>query len=539
MAVERAEASPGQLLGVEEQLRRFESLTDIGLAYLDPDDLLVELLDRVRDLLQVDTATVLMLEESGSHLVATVARGIEDEVGQGVRIPFGQGFAGRIAKDKRPLTIESIGHGDLLSPALRNEGIRSLLGVPLIGHGVVIGVLHVGTLEQRAFVDEDINLLQTVGDRMALAIQASSMVAERSAVTALQRSLLPTQLPLVPGLSAAARYVPAAKRSIGGDWYDLFTLPNGQVCVVIGDVVGHGLRAAVVMGRLRSALRAYAFDGASPGDVLARLHRKLQHFEPGEMATVLLATFDPSLEHVEISSAGHLPALLAAPGAASAQVDISPDPPLGVAPDVTRRTATIKVPSGGVMCLYTDGLVERRGVPLDDCLARLCAAVVADEPEAICASAMSALIGNELPTDDIAMIAVRRDAPGTHNAVVVPADPSSLAQIRFAMRRWLIGAGVPAEDVNDLLVAVGEAAANSVEHAYGALRGTIEVRLDLDSNEAVAMVRDKGKWRPPRGDNRGRGMLLMERCSDDVQIASSASGTEVTIRRRLSASNQP
>lgn len=525
------------MLNLEDRLQRFESLTDAAIAYLDTKDLLVELLDWVRDILRVDTALVLTLDESSSYLVASVARGIEEEVRQGVRIQVGEGFAGRIAAERRPLIVERLDRDEAINPALRDKGIRSLLGVPLIGHDVVIGVIHVGTFEPRAFSDEDVDLLQRIGDRIALAIHATSTIAERSAVTALQRSLVPSRLPTIPGLSAAGRYIPGEGRSVGGDWYDLFTLPNGQVCIAIGDVVGHGLRAAVVMGRLRSKLRAYAFDDAAPGDVLVRLHRTLQYFEPDEMATVLLATFDPTLERVELSSAGHLPPVLAVPGRAGVQLEIPPDPPLGAPPEMPRRTTAIEMPPGGLLCFYTDGLVERRDAPIDARLGQLRQTVAADDPERVCTSVISSLVGGAQPTDDdIAIVALRRDPPREHNGLVVPAEPSSLLQIRLAMRRWLTAAAVVDDDVSDLVLAVNEAATNAVEHAYGATSGTVEVSLELKPGEALATVRDTGQWRAPRGENGGRGLVLMERCSDEMKIARRRGGTEVTLRRRLQPS---
>ena len=134
-----------------DRLRRLETVTDAGLAQLDVDELLDELLDRVRELLAVDTAAVLLLNPSGRYLVATAARGIEEEVRQGVRIPLGKGFAGRIAAEKRPVILEQVDHTNVLNPLLREKGIRSLLGVPLLVGGTVLGVLHVGTLTPRPF----------------------------------------------------------------------------------------------------------------------------------------------------------------------------------------------------------------------------------------------------------------------------------------------------------------------------------------------------------------------------------------------------
>ncbi|HZA17271.1 MAG TPA: GAF domain-containing protein, partial [Pseudonocardiaceae bacterium] len=240
----------------DSQLRRIESVTDAALAHLDVEDLLGELLDRVRELLAVDTAAVLLLDSSGQQLVVTAARGIEAAVRQGVHVPVGKGFAGRIAAEKQPVIIEKVDHTNVLNPILRERGLYSLLGVPLLISGTVTGVLHVGTLTPRRFTDNDVKLLQIVADRVAFATQSRRAEVERTAAAVLQRSLLPAQLPVVPGLELAARYVPAESGGVGGDWYDVFTLPSGWLCLVIGDVVGRGLGAADVMGRLRSALRA-------------------------------------------------------------------------------------------------------------------------------------------------------------------------------------------------------------------------------------------------------------------------------------------
>ena len=137
--------------------------------------------------------------------------------------------------------------------------------------------------------------------------------ADRLAATALQRSLVPTALPAVAGAEMAARYIPGSG-GVGGDWYDVFTLPTGELCVVIGDVAGSGLPAAVIMGRMRSALRAYALETRDPAEVLDRLDRKMQHFEPDAMATVLYAVIDPGLDRMDICLAGHFPPVIAYPG---------------------------------------------------------------------------------------------------------------------------------------------------------------------------------------------------------------------------------
>jgi serine phosphatase RsbU (regulator of sigma subunit)/anti-sigma regulatory factor (Ser/Thr protein kinase) len=521
--------------GARDRLRRIEAVTDAALAHLEMEELLAELLDRVRELLGADTAAVLLLDPASRELVATAARGIEEEVRQGVRIPLGKGFAGKIAAEKRAVFVEQVDHSNVLNPILREKGIRSLLGVPLLVGGTVLGVLHVGTLSPRLFEQQDVDLLQLVADRVALAVQVRTSQAERVAATALQRSLMPTALPDVPGFEFAARYVPGGEGGVGGDWYDVFNLPSGALCIVVGDVVGRGLPAAVGMGRLRSALRAYALESEEPAELLHRMDRQVRHFEPEIMATVLCAVVGPDGNQLRMSTAGHPPPVVSASADLPAAVlELPADLPLGVAERPRRSTAMV-LPPGATMCLYTDGLIERRGQSLAVGLDRLRRAVFAGPADAVCAAVMSALVGNDPSTDDIALLVVRRpDSAGTDPLHVrMPAVPSSLKPIRAAVRHWLARLPAGRADTADVLAAVGEACANAVEHAYGAGGGEVSLRLMSEPPGVVAVVDDTGHWRAPRGQFRGRGITLMQALADEVRIDRTEGGTRVVIRRTL------
>lgn len=403
-------AGNGAGTDAEARLRDLQSITDAALSRLDDHDFLPALLDRAKDILRADTAAVLLLDSPTGQLVAAAAAGLEEEVRQGVRIPVGHGFAGRVAATGKPVILDHVGHTTVLNPILMDKGIRSMLGVPLIADGRVIGVLHVGSLTPRRFTGDDASLLQLAADRAALAVRSVRSADDRIAAEALQRSLLPSAPPTVPGVQIAARYVPGSG-AVGGDWYDVFVLPSGQLALVIGDVAGSGLPAAIVMGRMRSALRAYALETADPAEVLARLDRKMEHFEPGALATVLYAILDPALDRAYVCSAGHLAPVIAVPGERGAVVEISPGLMIGVDTRTRRRVTTVKIALGAVMCLYTDGLVERRDFPLDEGLARLCGAVAAQAPEQVCASVMGALVGSAAARDDIALVVLRRLAP--------------------------------------------------------------------------------------------------------------------------------
>jgi len=165
-----------------ERVRRLQSVTDAALAHLRLDELLAALLDRTRQILEVDTCAILLLDEETNELVARAALGIEEEVEQGVRVPVGGGFAGRIAAEKRPVILDDVDHAHVLNPILREKGIKSMLGVPLVVEGEVRGVLHVGSLHLRDFRKDDIELLQLVADRAALAIEHARLFeAERAA----------------------------------------------------------------------------------------------------------------------------------------------------------------------------------------------------------------------------------------------------------------------------------------------------------------------------------------------------------------------
>ena len=416
---------PGRQSGARttsaDRLRDIEAVTDAALSRLDEQALLDALLERVKKTLQADTAVVLLLDESSSRLVATAANGLGEEVVQGTRVPLGTGFAGRVAAKREPVILTEVSPTTVSNPLLVERGIQSLLGVPLLVGGKVIGVMHVGSLSGRRFTREDTELLQLAADRAALALHSLMTQDDALAAAAMHRSLLPAALPEVPGIELAARYV-TGSGNVGGDWYDVFILPNGKLGIVVGDVAGSGLKAAVIMGRMRSALRAYVLEVEDPAVALSRLDRKIQYFEPNAMATVLYGLLDPESGEFTLSSAGHLPPVIAAPGErASASLTLHPDPPIGAADDPPRTTTVTTVPPGALLCCYTDGLVERRDRIIDEGVDSVIAtldrqlescATRAGRPvplaEDACAAVMSALIGHAQATDDVALLIAYR-----------------------------------------------------------------------------------------------------------------------------------
>jgi serine phosphatase RsbU (regulator of sigma subunit)/anti-sigma regulatory factor (Ser/Thr protein kinase) len=532
-----AGVAPARAPGLE-QLGHLYRLGDPSLSELPLDPLLDELLTRAVDILGVDTAAILLLDPATRELVARAARGIEEEVEQGVRIPLGRGFAGRIAATRTPIFIADVDHAEILNPILREKGIRSLLGVPLVSQGELIGVLHVGTLTPRTFTHDDAIVLQLAAARAAPALERArlfdALEREHDAAVGLQRSLLPHRLPAIVGAPVAARYLPA-RDDVGGDWYDVMTLNRGLIGLAIGDVSGHGIRAAAMMGEIRAALRAYAYDGHGPSDVLQRLDRLIGATRERGIATAAYAVFDPETGHLTYSLAGHPPPLVISADDEARLLPGEPAaPPLGSMPYAGYGDHHTVLSGGDILLMYTDGLVERRGERLREGLARLVvAARGADSPDGACDQVARLMLPVDGAADDVAMVALQNEQVPERLSLQFPAQPAILSEVRRALRRWLHEIGAGAEDVGTLTLAAGEACANAIEHAYAPTPAAFGLETEAVDGLVTVIVRDTGSWRRPRGTNRGRGLTIMEAAVDEFDVRRTGEGTEVVLRRRL------
>ena len=228
-----------------------------------------DMVEDVRAAMDSDTATLLLLDETGAVLLPAASSGLGRRWRGATHVRIGTGFAGRVAALGRPVLLDRVDESSVLNPVLRESGVRRLLGVPVFGPQGLLGVLHVGSLGKRAFDADDTATMEQLASRIGQRLADLSKDDAHLAALTLQRSLLPAAPPPIEGLDVAVRYLPA-EGDLGGDWYDIFVLPGGTVGLVMGDVEGHGLRSAVVMGRLRSALRAYALEHADPAEVLSR-----------------------------------------------------------------------------------------------------------------------------------------------------------------------------------------------------------------------------------------------------------------------------
>ncbi|WP_121750681.1 PP2C family protein-serine/threonine phosphatase [Streptomyces sp. E2N166] len=252
---------------------------------------------------------------------------------------------------------------------------RPLLCIPLPTRQAPLGVVTLSPPGERWDPDDAVMVIELTR-RASIAIDhAQRYQHNRDIAETLQRALL-TELPAPPGLGLAARYLPATHGlNIGGDWYDAFRQPDGGVIAVVGDVTGHGLRAAVMMSQLRTALRAYAVDGGSPGRLLTRLHTFLHHLQPDLFATAVIARFHPDDPTMTWAAAGHPPPVLRTPDGRVQTLDAKPGAMLGIPLKQEIADHTVRMAPGSTLALYTDGLVERRARGIDPGIARLAEAL--------------------------------------------------------------------------------------------------------------------------------------------------------------------
>ncbi|MFJ1707657.1 SpoIIE family protein phosphatase [Kitasatospora sp. NPDC088346] len=398
---------------------------------------------------------------------------------------------------------------------------HSAIVAPLrVGGGTVLGLAEFRRAPgSDPFDADDLLLAEELAARAAVSIDnARRFTREHGTAAALQRSLLPRTVPEPTGLDVAHRYLPASA-GVGGDWFDLIPLPGLRTALVVGDVVGHGINAAVAMGRLRTAIRTYASLDLPPDEVLGRLDELVAQTdeECGTFeitgSTCAYAVYDPVSGICTLARAGHLGPALVHPDGTVEYPDAALAPPLGVGGHPF-ETTELKLAEGSRLVLFTDGLVETRGNDLDHGLERLRAALGDDglrSPEDTCDAVIDAMRSPH-PADDVALLVARtgRLAPDQVAEWDVPADPAAVAPVRNACARRLAEWGLDELGFTTELI-LGELITNALR--YG--RSPVRVRLLRDTS-LVCEVSDGSSTAPhlrwaATTDEGGRGIFLVAR----------------------------
>ena len=427
--------------GMELQAaREAEALTARRLAALARVALQVSCAQTVEELIRVVTegglaalgahggAVAVPVDEH--HVRLVMSEGLHPAAGGGDGVlPWDAPYPGCLAaRTGAVVQLPDRAATEAFAPAMRDvvasTGAEAWVAVPLLSGGRRLGSLSVAWLQPRTFADDELDLLEAFAAQCAQALdrirtresEQAAHAAVEGMAEALQRSLL-TEPPEPDHLEIAVRYVPAASLAqVGGDWYDAFLLQDGRTALVIGDVTGHDRHAAAAMAQVRNVLRGIAHCRPErPAGVLSALDRAILDLDVGTLATAVLATVEQGAEDahrgvrvLRWSNAGHPPPLVLQPDGAVCVLEREPDLLLGVDPAVERADHEVELPPGATVLFYTDGLIERRGVPLDEGLAWLsgvvagCAGVPLTE---LCDRLLAELAG--AVEDDVALLALR------------------------------------------------------------------------------------------------------------------------------------
>ncbi|MDP9416792.1 MAG: serine/threonine-protein phosphatase, partial [Actinomycetota bacterium] len=391
----------------------------------------------------------------------------------------------------------------------------SAVAAPLVARGTVLGVATFTRIRgSRPFDEQDVALAAEIAARAAIAIDNARLYAREKAVAvALQRSLLPQERPRLTAVDVAHRYLPGSVvTEVGGDWFDVIPLSCGRVALVIGDVMGRGVRAAAAMGQLRTAVRTLAVLDPMPDDALTHLDDLAQSLDQVQLATCIYAVYDPATRRLRYASAGHLPPAVVTPDGTATYLPLPSGAPLGVG-GVPFENAVIPLPDGSRIALYTDGLVESREEDLDEGLLALQGVLGGQDEdlELICDRTLDQLGRADAHHDDVALLVARvHGLPGERMARwMVPSDLSAVARARDHTASTLSQWGLEALcDTATLLVS--ETVTNAIRYA----RDPIELRILL-LDDALAVAVHDSDTRLPRlrrareDDEGGRGLHLV------------------------------
>ncbi len=413
------------------------------------------------------------------------------------------------------------GRGDVVEAT----GKQAWAFLPLTVSGRALGSLTVSFDDPRDFPPDERSLLVSVSGLLAQTLaRARLRDSERTLAAELQQQLLPRALPRPTGLVATARYLAATDgMGVGGDWYDVLELPGDRVALVIGDVQGHTMQAAAVMGQLRNALRAYAAEGHEPGAVMSRTNRLMAELDPGVFATCAIVMVDLRSSRTQLVLAGHPPPVRRTADGVAGPLDAPVGPPLGVVNDQEYEVGTVRLGRGDTLVLFTDGLVEDSARSFDEGLASVLATLCASETGDLESLADRLLAGSVDPdhrSDDVALLVVRHDGlpesalPAHARTWIDREDPRAARAARE-----FIGAHVSEPALADLretaVLLVSEVVTNALRHTDG----RVDLELWRFADRVRVEVSDETSRNPVPAvsallDESGRGVPLMDALSD-------------------------
>lgn len=386
-------------------------------------------------------------------------------------------------------------------------------------------------------IEERLTLAETTA-RIALWLGFARRVDHARALAEhLQRALLPQRLPIADNLRFDAAYRPATQDAIvGGDWYDGFTLPDGRIAFAIGDVAGHGLPAAVVMGEVRQAVRAAAIGAESPAAVLERANAIVNLRDEPTVVTAVFGILDPATLTFTYACAGHPSPLLALDRTASCLLP-GGGIPLGVAERVNSHDWTFTLPPGALLLLYTDGALEydRKIIEGEARLLATACEIVEERAARPAERLLEKVFADGTNVDDVAVLALQAvDRTPAELSLTASAVPLAVPLLRRAVRDFGARIGLSSGDTHALELCVGELAGNAVLHAYEDDAGELRVEVRREGDDVVISVDDWGRWRRHSlREHGGRGLKLLRGLFDRLDIETEHRHTRVLARKRI------
>lgn len=422
-----------------------------------------------------------------------------------------------------------------LADVLREHGFETVVACPLRGRGDISGSFIIASRGKSAFNGATQKLANVLALQVSNALE-QALLFERTYRVAdrLQRALLPDVLPVVPGAKLHWAYRPATDESeVGGDWYDAFALADGRYALSIGDVAGHGLEAATVMGEVRQALRTAAVGEQSPAAVLEHMNRVINLRQGIGMVTAMFAYYVPESRELTYAVAGHPPPILTIADGFSGVLP-GGGLPLGVDSAIGATDWTFTLPTRSCIVLYTDGMTEysRDALAGEQQLVSASARSFELDPENPAIALQERVFNAAVNRDDAAILTLSCTEGSTLASMRFSAIPLAAPVIRALLHRFCDEISLTPAQRFSIITAVGEAIANAVEHAYRGdpAPGYVYVRAHTDDENITIEVEDHGRWRPfQRREERGRGIVLMHELMDRVRITSSQERTIITL----------
>ncbi len=527
-----------------DRMGRLHSLTAALAVSLVPADVAVIVREHGIGTAGADAVAIHLVSEQGETLELEGASGLDTpDLEALARVPLDrEDVIGTVFRRGRATfhpSLETLPPDDPVLAALAAEGIVSAALFPLGATRRVHGVLLLGWRTAQPLESDERAFAGTFASQCGQALdRAIRYESERTIAETLQRSVLPEELPDMRGVTFAARYLPgAAGVDVGGDWYDAFLLAGGQVGLVVGDVVGKGVRAAATMGQLRNALRAFASEHDDPGAVVGRLSRMVDSLPEAPFATLVYVVLDVAARRCRYAVAGHPPPLVIGADGQASFLEGGRSLPLGVDGDAPVVVADAVLDPGSTVVLYTDGLVERRDATLDEGLEtiRTAASSLDAGPDTVVDHILRGAFDGADRDDDVAVLVARLEPqPARSIELRLPADLGGLEQMRAELTRWLGELGAGPDTSHDVLLAVWEACANAIEHAQGPSNPTFTVHGDEEDDLLTLRIADSGHWQASTGTaGRGFGLPLMRGLMDRVDVVHEDGGTVVVLERRL------